>query len=382
MQQFIQDNLLKDLPSLILKGSPFKEISIQELAGQILSKSKCQKKLPTWFETRGIYYPKPVSVEQTSSEITAGYKSTLVTGDSLIDLTGGFGVDSYYFSKKIDKVVHCETDKVLSDIAAYNFKVLAAYNVDCKNTDGIEFLTHADNDYDWIYVDPSRRSSNQAKVFKLEDCLPDVTLHLDVFFKRSSHIMIKLSPFLDITSTINSLGFVKEIHIIAVKNEVKELLFLIEKGYTGPVNLRAVHIVNKTTEVFEANFPSHREATYSLPKKYLYEPNSAILKSGLFNEVSYQLGVDKLHVNSHLYTSNELIYFPGRSFMIQSVIRYNKKLIKKTFGFSKANITTRNFHESVSGIRKKTGLKEGGEDYLFFTTDFQDKAVVIHCKKV
>ena len=382
VQQFIHDNLQKDLPSLILKGSPFKEISIQELAGQILSKSKCQLKLPTWFQTRGIYYPKPVSIEQTSSEITAAYKSTLVAGGSLIDLTGGFGVDSYYFSKKIDKVVHCEKDKDLSDIAAYNFKVLAAYNIDCKNKDGIDFLKNNSNDYDWIYVDPSRRSSNQAKVFKLEDCLPDVSLHLDVFFKRSSHIMIKLSPFLDITSTINSLKFVKEIHIIAVKNEVKELIFLIEKGYIGPINLRAVHIVNKTTEAFEGSFPSHREATYSLPKKYLYEPNSAILKSGLFNEVSYQLGVDKLHINSHLYTSNEIKTFPGRSFVIQSVIRYNKKLIKKAFGFSKANITTRNFYESVAQIRKKTGLKEGGDDYLFFTTDVQDKAVVIHCKKV
>jgi len=382
VQQFIHDHLQKDLPSLILKGSPFKDISIQELAEQILSKSKCQIKLPTWFQTKGIYYPKPVSIEQTSSEITAGYKSTLIGGNTLIDLTGGFGVDSYYFSKKINKVIHCEIDKDLSEIAKYNFRVLEAYNTECREEDGIELLNNEKIHYDWIYIDPSRRSASRAKVFKLEDCLPDVSLHLDLFLQRSTSIMIKLSPFLDISSTVNSLKFVKEIHIVAVKNEVKELILLIEKDYLGPTILKAVHIVKKMPQIFEGSFPSRAEATYSLAKKYLYEPNSAILKSGLFNEVSSQLEVCKLHVNSHLYTSDEIKWFPGRRFEIQSVIKYNKKLIKKTFGFKKANITVRNFYESVAQIRKKTGLKEGGDDYLFFTTDLQDKAIVIHCKKV
>ncbi len=367
---------------MILKGSPFDEITIQQLAEQVLSKSKCKIKLPSWFQTKGIYYPKPVNIEQTSSEITAHYKSNLVSGKSLIDLTGGFGVDSYYFSKKIDQVIHCEKDRDLSEIAAYNFRVLAAQNTNCENRDGIALLKNNETQYDWIYVDPSRRNASKDKVFKIEDCLPDVALHLDIFLQRSSHIMIKLSPFLDISATINSLKFVKEIHIVAVKNEVKELIFLIEKHYVGPTNLKAVNIVNKTLDTFEGSFPSHDEAAYSLPKKYLFEPNSAILKSGLFNEVSNQLKLYKLHVNSHLYTLDKIIDFPGRSFEIQSVNRYNKKLIKKIFGFAKANITTRNFHESVAQIRKKIGFKEGGDDYLFFTTDLEDKAVVIHCKKV
>ena len=167
-----------------------------------------------------------------------------------------------------------------------------------------------------------------------------------------------------------------------MKNEVKELLVLVEKGYDGACNIKAVNIANGKNDCFEGKFQFRTEATYSPPKKYLYEPNSAILKSGLFNEVSSQLNLHKLHVNSHLYTSDALKEFPGRSFEIQAVMKYNKKLIKKKFGSKKANITTRNFHESVAQIRKKTGIKEGGNDFLFFTTDMEVSVVVFHCIKV
>ncbi|MDN3644218.1 class I SAM-dependent methyltransferase [Lutimonas halocynthiae] len=382
VQQFIDDHLKTDLPQLIFKGSPFADITIQELAEQILAKSKSRSKLPTWFATDNIYYPKSLSIEQTSSELTAEYKSSLIAGDTLIDLTGGFGVDSYCFSKKIKQVTHCELDAELSKIAADNFKVLAQNNVTCLNKNGIEELAENETVYDWIYADPSRRNELNSKVFKLEDCLPDIGQHLGLLLKRSDQIMIKLSPLLDISLTIKSLNFVKEIHIIAVKNEVKELLILIENKYIGPSKLKTINIVKNSLQTFEGYFPSNTTATLAAPKKYLYEPNAAILKSGLFNEVSSELAIDKLNFNSHLYTSERLIEFPGRRFHIESISKYNKKLLKKKYQFKSANITTRNFHDSVAQIRKKTGFKDGGNDFLFFTTDHQDNAIVIHCRKV
>ena len=194
--------------------------------------------------------------------------------------------------------------------------------------------------------------------------------------------MVKLSPFLDITATIDRLQFVKEVQVVAVKNEVKELLVFIEKGYKGACHLKAVNITKDKRDVFEGIFPSQEEPRFSNVKKYLFEPNSAILKSGLFNEVSTQLNLYKLHVNSHLYTSDILVNFPGRSFEIIAVFKYNKKQIKRNFGSKKANITTRNFHDTVAQIRKKTGIKEGGDDFMFFTTDLEENAIMIQCKKV
>ena len=382
VQEYIDSNLKTDLPNLVLKGSPFNEISIQTLAEQILSKSKCFSKLPTWYAAKNIYYPKPINIEQTSSELTAHHKSTLISGESLIDLTGGLGVDAYFFSKKIDQVTHCEIDRELSSIVVHNFSQMRVINVDCKNEDGIYYLQNSNRNFDWVYIDPSRRNELKTKVFRLEDCLPDVTAHLDTFLEHTSNVMIKLSPFLDISSTITRLQFVKEVHIVAVKNDVKELIVVIEKGYQGACKLKALNIVKDKKDLFEGTYPSQAIPNFSLVKKYLFEPNSAILKSGLFNEVSFQLNLYKLHINSHLYTSDVLIDFPGRSFEIKKVYKYNRKQLKKEFGAKKANITTRNFHESVAQIRKKTGIKEGGNDYLFFTTDMEEKAVMIHCLKV
>jgi hypothetical protein len=382
VQKFINYHLKSDLSKLILKGSPFKDVKIQELAAQIQSKSKSRDKLPTWFHTNSIYYPKSLSIEQTSSELTAQYKASLIDGDQLIDLTGGFGVDSYFFAKKFNSVIHCEIDTELSKIVRHNFIQLELKNITSFNTNGIDELNKNETFFDWIYLDPSRRDVLKTKVFKLEDCLPDVGKHLDAFLERSDNVMIKLSPLLDISLTIKDLKFVKEIHVVAVKNEVKELLILIQKGYEGPSKIKTINILASGQQTFEGYFPSNADVEFSAPKKHLYEPNAALLKSGLFNEVSSELNAPKLHANSHLYTSDELLDFPGRRFTILSVFKYNKKLLKRNFKSKSANITTRNFHDSVAEIRKRTGLKEGGNDYLFFTTDIEDNSIVIHCKKV
>ncbi|WP_272149048.1 THUMP-like domain-containing protein [Tenacibaculum aiptasiae] len=382
VQLYIQQNLKADINKLILKGSPFNNITIQELANQIVAKQKSEKKLPTWFNTQNIYYPEKLSIEQTSSEITAEYKSKLVSGDTIIDLTGGFGVDCLAFSKNFKKVVHCEINEQLSAIVKYNYEKLGITNIQTIAQNGIDFLKQFNEKLDCIYIDPSRRHDIKGKVFLLKDCLPNVPENIDFLFTKANKILIKNSPILDITSTINELKFVKEIHIISLKNEVKELLFLLEKNHKESIQIKTYNILNNSIQYFNFVFKNQSTETYSLPQNYLYEPNASILKSGGFTEVSYQLKINKLQQHSHLYTSEELVEnFPGRIFKINNIYPYNKKKVKKFIKTEKANISTRNFPKTVAQIRLETKIKDGGDTYLFFTKNLNNELIIVDCSK-
>ncbi|MGJ8761624.1 MAG: class I SAM-dependent methyltransferase [Polaribacter sp.] len=381
IQQFITDNLKSNITKLILKGSPFKDISVQELANQIVAKQKSEHKLASWFSSENIYYPPKISIEQTSSEITAAYKSNLVSGSSIIDITGGFGVDCFYFSKQFKEVIHCEINEDLSEIVKHNYQQLKVKNITTISGDGLEYLKNNKANFDCIYIDPSRRNDLKGKVFLLNDCLPNVPENIDFLFTKTNQILIKNSPILDITSTINELKFVKEIHIIAVNNEVKELLFLLEKDFSDTIKIKTVNIGKKEIQTFNFNYKEAVNSEYSEPRSYLYEPNAAILKSGGFHEISQQLKVFKIQQHSHLYTSDEIIDFPGRTFKIENVLSYDKKKLKKLVVGNKANITTRNFPKTVAQIRKETKIKDGGNSYLFFTTHNTNDHIVISCKK-
>ncbi len=382
VQDFINQNINTDISKLLFKGSPFDNITIQELVEQIESKQKSINKLPSWNDVENIYYPNKLNIEQTSSEVTAKYKANLLSGNSIIDITGGFGVDIYYFSKRFKKVTHCEINTILSEIVAYNFQLLSADIITVVAKDGLKHLQTQREQYDWIYIDPSRRNDIKRKVFLLKDCLPNVPENLESLFNFTNNILIKASPMLDITSAIYELNFVKEVYVVAVQNEVKELLFILEKAYNKDISIKTINITKGTEQTFESEFKKEAKATFSEPLTYLYEPNSAILKAGLFNEVSDQLKLYKLHKNSHLYTSNNLIKFPGRRFKISRQLPYNLKELKKVLSVMKANITVRNFPETVAQIRKKTNLKDGGDTYLFFTTDINNKRIVLICEKV
>ncbi len=381
VQQFIVDNLKSDITKLILKGSPFDEVSAQELANQIVAKQKSEQKLPTWFSTENIYYPPKISIEQTSSEVTAAYKAKLVSGASIIDITGGFGVDCYYFSKQFKQVTHCEISAELSTIVEHNYQQLNIKNIEIFSGDGIDFLKNTKQIYDCIYIDPSRRNDVKGKVFLLNDCLPNVPENIDFLFTKTNQILIKNSPILDISSAISELKFVKEIHVIAVKNEVKEVLFILEKNYEKDVQIKTTNLLNEDSQKFEFNLQDEATSNYHQPLSYLYEPNAAILKSGGFHQISKQLNLFKIHQHSHLYTLDKLINFPGRCFKIIKVLNYDKKKIKTLLSENKANITIRNFPKTVAQIRKETNLKDGGNNYLFFTTDKKNDLKVIICKK-
>ncbi|MDT0687328.1 class I SAM-dependent methyltransferase [Autumnicola psychrophila] len=383
VQDFIQENRNSDLSKLILKGSPFPEITVQELAVQIKSLKTSEKKLPTWFNAPEILFPPKLNLEQTSSEKTAIYKAEIINGERLIDITGGFGVDTYCFTKTLREVIYCEMNTELAEIASHNFKKLGAENIEVVTGNGITYLEKNSSESDWIFIDPARRDNKGGKVFRLQDCLPDVPKHLELLFSRTDNILIKTSPLLDLKAGLEELQNVVEIHIVSVENEVKELLWILKKNSTSEIRIKTINFQKKGDQVFEnIRGTEVADLKYSLPRKFIYEPNPAIMKSGLFAELGRQTQTEKLHPNSHLFTSDEEKDFPGRIFQIIDVKQFNKKNLKKEFKGEKANITTRNFPESVSEIRKKFQIKDGGRDYLFFTTNLDNENIVIRSRKI
>lgn len=382
VQEFVFKNLDSKVSDLALKGSPFVDVDIQSIIEQIESKKKSEFKLPSWYKTPQIYYPNKLNIEQTSSEITASYKSNLMSGESIVDVTGGFGVDCFYFSKQFKSVVHCEINTELSNIVEHNFKAFELSHIECVNSDGLEYLKSLNNTIDWIYIDPSRRHESKGKVFFLKDCLPNVPGHLDLLFETSDNIMIKTSPLLDISSGLQELMHVKDIHVVAVNNEVKELLWCLSKNYNGDVKLHTCNLTKKGSEHFHF-FKNEEHSTtvkLGLPTIYLFEPNASILKSGGFKTVANTYKIEKLHINSHLYTGETLFDFPGRKFKILNQWPFTKSVLKRELP-NKANVTTRNFPEKVENIRKKFKIKDGGSKYLFFTTLMDESKVVLECEK-
>ncbi|KRB58135.1 class I SAM-dependent methyltransferase [Flavobacterium sp. Root186] len=383
IQDFITLNSSESITKLALQKNPFPDVEWILILNQIEAKSKAKDKLPTWFAAENIIYPSKVSVEQTSSEKTAAYKASLISGESLIDLTGGFGVDDYYFSKQFKTITHCEINKDLSAIVEHNFKQLGVENCSFYADDSANVLNDLNQKWDWIYIDPSRRNDAKGKVFMLKDCLPNVPESLDFYFEKTNSVLIKTAPLLDISAGLSELKFVKNIHIIALENEVKELLFEIHKNYSGGITLKTANILKDKIETFEFVLGGETQLpSYHLPQKYLYEPNSAIMKSGGFDEVSTIFQINKLHKHSHLYTSEDLIDFPGRRFKVEKVISYSKNEMKTELLNQQANVTTRNFPETVENIRKKWKIKNGGNIYCFFTTDKNESKIVLICRKI
>ena len=383
IQEFINANVDKNITKLALQKNPFPETEWIAILNQIEAKAKARLKLPTWFAANNIVFPSKISVEQTSSEKTAAHKASLISGGSLIDLTGGFGVDDFYFAQKIKKVVHCEINPELSQIVRHNFEQLKLENISCHSGESLDILKKLNSKWDWIYIDPSRRNDAKGKVFMLEDCLPNVPKHLDFLLEYSNSILIKTAPLLDISAGLLELKNVKAIHIVALENEVKELLWELHKDHSGNTIIKTVNLAKDKTDTFEFVLGEASEnPKFGLPKKYLYEPNSAIMKSGGFDEVGTFFKLDKLHKHSHLYTNSTLISFPGRVFEIENSFPYHKNEMKTHLEKQQFNITTRNFPDSVESIRKKWKIKDGGNRYCFFTTDENDDKIVLICKKI
>ncbi|CAM3874623.1 MULTISPECIES: THUMP-like domain-containing protein [Flavobacterium] len=381
IQDFINENINSNISDLALQKHNFKTIGYSQIINQIVAKQKAKDKLPTWFTTEHIIYPPKVSIEQTSSERAAKYKSSIIEGENLIDLSGGFGIDDYYFSSVFKNVIHCEINEELSSIVSHNYKQLKKENIKCIAGESAEILKKLNSQFDCIYIDPSRRNDKKGKVFLLQDCEPNVPDLLSFYYNYTNRILIKTAPILDIQAGLNELHNVKNIHIVAVDNEVKELLWEIEKDYTNDVTLISVNLEKENDSIVKTILGKEYSPTFSLPETYLYEPNASLLKSGNFNAISEIFQFNKLHQHSHLYTSNNKIDFPGRRFKINSIIPFQKKEIKGIIN-SKMNVTTRNFPLKVDEIKKKYKIKDGGTVFAFFTTNIENNKIVLLCSKV
>ena len=385
-RRFILEHIDDDIHQLALQSGKFPLIDISLAIRQINGKQKVKSKIPSFFRSEDILYPAQLSLEQSSSESTAKYKSTLCEGKSLTDLTGGFGVDCYFLSQRFEQVSYVEQNTELCEIAGHNFKVLGCPNIEIHNTTSEKFLTEMLHS-DWIYIDPARRSESGKKTVLLSDCEPDVSALSKLLQQKASKVMIKLSPMLDITAALRELSDTTEIHVISVDNECKEILLILNSISNENPKIKTINISkNKTFQIFECN--SEKESACKIEysssvEKYLYEPNSSVMKSGLFKSVGSSFSLSKLHVNTHLYTSLEhKTDFPGRVFEVVKIWGNTKQELKElVLKIPKANISVRNFPLTVEEIRKKIKIKDGGEIYLFACTLADGKKAIIECRK-
>lgn len=369
--EFLQKEIHTDLHKLLLKKSPFSDISLQDLAQQIKGRKVAKKKFPFLLK-ENIFFPPHLNLEQSSSESTSTYKSNLIKGNTFLDLTTGFGIDAYFLSENFAEITLVEKDKELIKIVEHNWKVLNK-KATFINENLEEFIGNNKEKFDTIYLDPARRSLEKKKVFLLEDLSPNILEIQDQLLEIGNLVVTKLSPMIDLSYIISVLNNIFRIDIIAVKNEVKEILVHQSKGFQK--NEISVHCVNLDTEdiPFQFNVGEEKNAVpnFSDFQKYIYIPNNAILKSGAFNLISEKLNVFKLHQNTQLFTSENLIKdFPGRILEMQPI---SSKNIKKGNQF---NIISKNYPLTTAEIEKKYKIKQGGNQYLIFTQSISGKIIL------
>ena len=389
LYSFIKEHANDDLTQLLFSANRYPDIDMPFAVEQIRARRYIREKLPTWYADDTLLFPSKIAVEQCSSEQTARYKQRLIRDENhLCDLTGGLGVDTYYFAQKVNQVSYVERSKACFDIAIYNFQQLNIKNINGYNEEAGSIFKKLQS-VDIFYIDPARRGEGNRRVFALSDCEPDLVKLLPFMLSKTPKVIAKLSPMLDIRHTLALLPETREIHVVSVKNECKELLFVLQRGIEN--REPDIQCVNFTTEGEEQSFrfslsdeQSSACAMSNSVQTYLYEPNASILKAGGYKQTAIRFGIEKLQKNSHLYTSDQLIpSFPGRIFQIQEVFPYNGKLCKTIQRLiPQANISTRNFPLPANELRLRTRIADGGDTYLFATTLACDKKALIQGKKI
>lgn len=369
-KHFVQDHLHED-PALLLFKYQGKVAFVLKLAvQQIAARQKAAKKLPEWSKNLDLIFPPSLSLEQSSSEQTAKFKAKGLSGKCMVDLTGGFGVDSYYLSQGFEKAVYCEQQAELVRLARYNLNLLQADRFEFVEGDGLEFLRKTEHPVDLIYADPARRGANNQKFFKLKDGEPDLVKVWSLLQQKTQRILLKVSPMIDLTQAWMELPDIQKIQIVSVKNEVKEVLLHWEKDKAEKsrtieaVDLESTHPNFEFTPSEESEARSHGEEV----QKFLVEPTTGILKAGAFNLFGQRFGLKKLEKNSHLYTS-ELFEagIPGRVFEVLQEISPKKQEIRALFPSGKVNVICRNYVTDAEELKKRFSLKDGGEGYLIGT---------------
>ena len=390
--EFINKHRKDDVRQLALQSKKDGKVDINEAVTQIAGWQIAEKKIPSWSKIDSIIYPKHLSMEQCSSEVTARFKASLVKGETFADLTSGFGVDCSFIASGFKHAHYVERQEELCDIARHNFKLLGLNHIEVHNTDGVEFLKNMEP-VDCIYLDPARRNSNGGKTVAITDCEPDVSGMEELLVEKGGTVMIKLSPMLDLHSAMKTLKHINSIYIISVNNECKELVIILSKHSLSDekavdkIKISCEQLVNNSeTQHLEFTYEEEKSAEVNYSDsvgEYLYEPGAAILKAGAFKILAKKFSVKKLHQNSQLYTSDELVDFPGRRFKVIEVSTFAKKNLKAFLkDLEKANLTIRNFPSTVDELRKKLKLKEGGDVYIFATTLANGDKVLIKCQSI
>ena len=398
-QDFIRQHQDDDVRQLAFLGSKYPEVNMPFALDQIRGRKMARVKLPRWASLEGIIYPPHISMEQCSSEQTALYKAELAARllglpvpssenekeSEFVDLTGGFGVDFSYIASRLGvKSMYVERQAHLCEAAKENFGRLGLKNAIVKNGDGIKVL-HSLKDLKLIFIDPARRDDAGNKVVSLKDCTPDVTVLQEEMLSKADDVVIKLSPMLDWHRAVSELSHVREVHIISVNNECKELLLVLSARNMGNLRIYCVNDAQSfVCEESDMETSSVKIAPSTLEEmQYLYESNASLMKAGCFGVLSGRYDARMLSKNSHLFVSLEPIEaFPGRSFRIIAISSFNKKELKRHLsGITKANIATRNFPLSVAELRKRLKLKDGGETYIFATTLSDESHVLVITEK-
>ncbi len=391
-KDFIARHLNDDVRNLALRDFP-PGIDKMFVLNQIQARQLLSKKVPSWASNSELLFPNHLSVEQCSSELTAAFKRNITRHTALrnpslfADLTGGLGIDTSFLSDNFDISCYIERQPELCRLAENNFHAIGK-NISVFNDDAPSFLSHESRHFDLLFVDPARRDDFNRKMVSLHDCSPDVVQMQELLSQKASFVLIKTSPMLDVSMIINELNDIRDMYFVAVRNECKETLVMIENGFSGKIRLHCVNIVDADQcSVFDFEQDEEQDAVPTFAhsiKKYLYEPNAALMKAGVFKLVSQRFAIEKLHANSHLYTSDTLVPdFPGRVFKVLASMPFNKKTKSEMLKLcDAASVAVRNFPLDAVCLRKKLGLKDSNSKFVFGTTVVGDKVTVILCEKV
>ena len=380
--EFIRIHADEDVRQLAFLGKKNPEVDMAYALDQIAGRQKARVKIPSWASIDGIVYPPHISMEQCSSEQTARYKARIAgNGEKIVDLTAGFGVDMAFMSAGFKQAVHVEMQPQLCAISSENYKHLGLNHVQVVCNDGVGYL-HQMEHADLIFIDPARRDQHGARTYGIADCTPNVLEIIDEMLQKADRVMIKLSPMLDWQKTVADVGNVSQVHIVSVGNECKELLLEVKKGKDEKVKVFCVNDDQVFSYEIGETHPFTPSPLHSCT--FLYEPNASVMKAGCFNLISHRFGITQPDANSHLFLSDKLVEgFPGRGFVIERVSTMNKRELKEALaGIDKANVAVRSFPLSVADLRKRLKLKDGGDVYIFATTDAKKGHLVMVCRKI
>ena len=390
VQAFILQHESDDPTKLILKSAEVSGVPMARIADQIEGRKKAKEKLASYYNTKEIVFPATVSVEQSSSETTAAFKSRILSQklsqrSLCVDLTGGLGVDTFFLSRVFDHVDYVESNTELLEIARHNHLKLGAGNITYHNVSSEEYLGSAKTSIECVYIDPSRRDAHNRKVSSLASCEPKVLGLLPFIFLRTKYVLLKTSPLLDITEAIKQLERTSHVYIVSVDNECKEVLFFMEYNAITEPLIEAMNLSKDSVSSFRFVFSEEKnlQLSFADPEEYIYEPNASILKAGAFKTISARFSIDKIHPNTHLYTSKNLLRnFPGRVFKILDLTKPYPKVLKQYFPEGYANIFTRNYPLSSQELKTKTRLKDGGSGFLIGFSGVKKKFLAVATKIV